>query len=158
MGDFEKMEREIFDAFDEKKTGHLRRQEASDAIRCCGYSASEAQIRQAIKTTKSNPGKVDFTAFTKILAQLKSTKASKNDEDRLRAAFASIEEGDYNSGLLNIKELEHILMSNGEPMKQSDLDEVFKVVSLHNGTDIDYEDLITLMTVDSTNTPTTNGS
>ena len=30
-------------------------------------------------------------------------------------------------------------MSNGEPMKQSDLDEVFKVVSLHNGTDIDYE-------------------
>ena len=46
---------------------------------------------------------VDFTAFTKILAQLKSTKASKNDEDRLRAAFASIEEGDYNSGFLNIK-------------------------------------------------------
>ena len=41
--------------------------------------------------------------------------------------------------ILKFEELEHILMSNGEPMKQSDLDEVFKVVSLHNGTDIDYE-------------------
>ena len=47
--------------------------------------------------------KIDFAAFTKILGQLKSTKASKKDEDKLRAAFASLEEGDYNSGFLNIK-------------------------------------------------------
>ena len=41
--------KKIFEEFDEKKHGYLRRQETADAIRCCGLNPSDAQIRQAIK-------------------------------------------------------------------------------------------------------------
>jgi len=40
----------VFDDFDEKNQGYLRRQETSDAIRCCGFNPTEDQIRKAIKS------------------------------------------------------------------------------------------------------------
>ena len=39
----------VFKAFDDKNQGVLRKAEAADAIRCCGFNPSDAQIRQAMK-------------------------------------------------------------------------------------------------------------
>lgn len=52
-------------------------------------------------------------------------------------------EDNASAGLLEAKEFEHILKSNGEPLKSTELDEVLKLVSLKNNRDIDYEGMAT---------------
>ena len=77
--------------------------------------------------------------FNSIIKELKVTKSSADDEEKLRKAFLSLEEGYSNAGLLDAKEIEHILTQNGEPLKAAEVDELFKLVNLQNNRDIDYE-------------------
>jgi Ca2+-binding EF-hand superfamily protein len=50
--------------------------------------------------------------------------------------------GNYNTGLLDAKELEHILMTKGERLKNTDLDEVFKLIDLKSNNTVDYEEKV----------------
>ncbi|CAG5105230.1 Oidioi.mRNA.OKI2018_I69.chr1.g1943.t1.cds [Oikopleura dioica] len=137
--------KKIFAEFDSDKRGYLNRKEVPDAIRCCGLNPSEEDIMKAFRTTNCTTTKVQENQFHSLVKELRKT--SLPDETRLRAAFKSLEDGS-DSGLIPAADLSHMLKSKGEKVSQKVIDDLLSLIDVGVTTDIDYEELIALLTAD----------
>ncbi|KAJ3035301.1 hypothetical protein HDV00_004077 [Rhizophlyctis rosea] len=132
--------KEAFSLFDEDNDGEITTKELGTVMRALGQNVTEAELKSYIaEIEKSGKKSVEFPEFLTLMARkLRDT----DSESEVREAFKVFDP--TGAGNISAAELRHVLMSLGEKLSASEVDELIRDAG-GNGTTVPYENLVKVM-------------
>ena len=114
--------RRLFTLFDANNDGHISSRELGSALRGLGINISEAGVRNIVSDTdRSHNGQLEFSEFCELYQ--KSLKDALTEE-KLISTLAAFDRN--NTGSLDIAEIRHILTTEGEPLSDAEVEDIFR--------------------------------
>lgn len=114
--------RRLFTLFDANNDGHISSKELGSALRGLGINISEAGVRSLVSDTDRNQnGQLEFSEFCELYQ--KSLKDALTEE-KLISTLAAFDRN--NTGSLDIAEIRHILTTEGEPLSDAEVEDIFR--------------------------------
>ena len=132
--------RKLFAVLDVSNEDKLTSKQLGAALRGLRISISEQSLQSLTATVdRDYNGAVDFPEFCGVYAKHLA------DVLNLEKLLSTLAAFDTNStGTVNPEELKQILTSEGEPLTESEIDEVFRDAGL-SGNSVQYKNLATLL-------------
>lgn len=122
--------RRLFTLFDANNDGHISSKELGSALRGLGISISEDGIRTLVlDVDRSKNGQLEFSEFCELYQH--SLKDALTEE-KLINTLAAFDRN--NTGNLDIAEIRHILTTEGEPLSDAEVEEIFREAGVAGST------------------------
>jgi calmodulin len=132
----------MFKMFEKRNKGSFGVKELTEVIQSYGMTISEQEIRELISEMDTNDTEsVTFDEFLKL--SLKKTKDSEAEEE-LREAFKVFDRD--GNGFISTDDLKHAINGIDDPLTNEEFDEMVNEIDVNDNQEINYEELITLMT------------
>ncbi|ESO00094.1 hypothetical protein HELRODRAFT_83483 [Helobdella robusta] len=137
--------REAFKIFDRDGSGLIHADEFKAIMMSCGEKLTETEVDEMMKEADINGdgaidyegnGTVDFMEFIRLMAR-KFVEVDLNAD--IREAFKIFDRD--GSGLIHADEFKAIMMSCGEKLTETEVDEMMKEADINGDGAIDYEGL-----------------
>jgi Ca2+-binding EF-hand superfamily protein len=129
-------EKAAFDLWDTDGSGSIAKKDIGVVVRSLGGAPSEEALT-AIEAAAAD--KVDFAAFSAILAAEKKTVCS---ETELMEAFATFDRD--GAGEISVAEFRHIMSNLGEKIDDGDIDEILHEGKVDGG-QVKYGDFVKML-------------
>jgi myosin light chain 1 len=134
--------KDYWELFDNEGQGKIYWNQVGSAIRSFGWAPTNEQWQTALnggeKPTKEelNSKQVTFDEFLPVLAAVSELPTTGTKEDFLEGMKVFDKEG---NGYVLAVEIQHVLASLGEALKQDEVDEIFKGVEVNSNGAMKYE-------------------
>jgi len=126
--------RRVFSTFDTTGEGRIGSKDLGVALRALSLSISEEQIRTLVlETDRSTNGVLTFPDFCSLYARLQSQLLT---QDKLITALSTFDPS--GTGLIQPADLKRALASQGEPLREWEIDEIFRELGV-SSEPIDYK-------------------
>jgi len=124
--------RKVFTTFDATGEGRIASKDLGVALRVLKLSISEEQIRRLVLDTDRNSnGFLNFSDFCSLYVRLQGQTLT---QDQFITALSTFDP--TGSGLVQPTELKRVLASQGEPLREWEIDEIFRELGVSGP--IDY--------------------
>eukprot|EP01116_Phalansterium_solitarium_P018854 TRINITY_DN511_c0_g1_i2.p2 TRINITY_DN511_c0_g1~~TRINITY_DN511_c0_g1_i2.p2 ORF type:complete len:150 (-),score=37.75 TRINITY_DN511_c0_g1_i2:157-606(-) len=134
--------KEAFQLFDKDGDGKVTQEEFGTVLRALGQNPTQAEIKQIIKEL-GGPAQVDFAQFSAIMQKRKKPDL----DEQIKQAFKVFDT--KNTGLIDVGELKHILVSVGERLAPDEVDTILKEADADHDGKINFQDFQRVMKVTS---------
>ena len=132
--------RKLFTIFDVNGDNKISSKELGNALRGLKINISEAEVKQLIESVDSNSnGALEFNEFCKLYSD---HLGSMLNNEKLMTTLAAFDKNA--TGNVDPIELRQILTTQGEPLKESEIDEVFRDAGISTSP-FPYKDLANLL-------------
>lgn len=130
--------RRVFSTFDTLGESTISSKDLGSALRALNMSISEEQIRTlTYDVDRSSNGVINFSDFCSLFDRMQGQVLT---QEKLLTALATFDPS--GTGLIQPAELKRALASQGEPLKEWEIDQVFRDLGVSSGP-IDYRSLAT---------------
>lgn len=114
--------RKLFAIYDANGDSKISSKELGNALRGLRVNISEAEVKQLIETVDTNQnGALEFNEFCKLYADHLGNLLN---HEKLMTTLSAFDKNA--TGTLDPVELRQILTTQGEPLKEAEIDEVFR--------------------------------
>lgn len=132
--------RKLFTIFDVNGDNKISSRELGSALRGLRINISEAEVRDLIAQVDANQnGALEFAEFCKVYADHLSNMLN---HEKLMSTLAAFDRNA--TGSVDPQELRQILSTQGEPLKESEIEEVFRDAGITDAP-FPYKNLATLL-------------
>jgi calmodulin len=134
--------REMYDLFDEDKSGAIDAEELGKVMRALGHFPTNAEIQKVVdEVDEDGSGVVEFSEFLVLMVKYKQTHEPEDDPDAelLRAFQVFDKDG---SGYITADELRDFLTRMGEPLTDDEVDDLLRQADLDGDGQISYEEFV----------------
>ena len=132
--------RKLFTIFDVNGDNKISSRELGSALRGLRINISEAEVRDLITQVDGNQnGSLEFAEFCKLYSEHLGNMLN---QEKLLSTLAAFDKNA--TGAVDPVELKQILTTQGEPLKESEIDEVFRDAGI-GSTPFDYKNLVNLL-------------
>lgn len=134
--------REMFDLFDEDKSGAIDAEELGKVMRALGQFPTNAEVNKIVEEVdEDGSGVVEFSEFLVVMVKYKKTHEPEEDPDAelLRAFKVFDKDG---SGYITADELRDFLTRLGEPLTDEEVDDLLRQADLDGDGQISYEEFV----------------
>lgn len=125
--------KDVFALFDRSAKGSVPSSDIGDLLRAVGHNPTQADIG---KLQDQHPKEIDFATFKTLASESKADVGK--PEDYIKAF--QIFDRDM-TGFISLGELKYILTSIGEPLSETEVDELLKNVQVKDD-QVDYADFV----------------
>ena len=130
--------KKIFEMYDSNKDGNVNSLELANILKAIDINASDEEIKDIIaELDLEGNGEINFENFVSIVKRRE--KDVDNEEEVLNAFKLFDKEG---NGLININELKHIMLTVGNNISETELNDLLKEADTDNDGYINYEEFI----------------
>ena len=130
--------KKIFEMYDSNKDGNVNSLELANILKAIDINASDEEIKDIIaEMDLEGNGEINFENFVSIVKRRE--KDVDNEEEVLNAFKLFDKEG---NGLININELKHIMLTVGNNISETELNDLLKEADTDNDGYINYEEFI----------------
>ena len=128
--------REAFNLFDRDRSGNIDIDELRQLIEWVGQDTTEEELKEMMLLADGdNSGRIEFWEFATLMAH---KMGDTNPEKTLHAAFQVFDaNGD---GTISAGELRGVMREMGEPLTESDIDNVLAGIDRNGDGKVDYEE------------------
>ena len=124
--------------YDSNKDGNVNSLELANILKAIDINASDEEIKDIItEMDLEGNGEINFENFVSIVKRRE--KDVDNEEEVLNAFKLFDKEG---NGLININELKHIMLTVGNNISETELNDLLKEADTDNDGYINYEEFI----------------
>lgn len=114
--------RRLFALYDVNNDGHISSRELGSALRGLGIGITEEGVRHLVQDVDRNKnGQLEFSEFAELYQRSLRDALT---EEKLIATLAAFDRN--NTGTLEVAELKHILTTEGEPLAEAEIEEIFR--------------------------------
>jgi len=132
--------RKLFTIFDVNGDNKISSRELGAALRGLRINISEAEVRDLITNVDTNQnGSLEFAEFCKLYAD---HLGSMLNQEKLLSTLAAFDKNA--TGSVDSQELRQILTTQGEPLTEAEVDEVFRDAGIGSGP-FQYKNLANLL-------------
>ncbi len=132
---------EAFSLFDKDGDGTITTKELGTVMRSLGQNPTEADLQDMVNEMDvDRNGAIEFSEF---LIMIVRKRADTDSEEELREAFKVFDKD--GNGYISAAELKHVYTSIGEPMTDSEVEEVIREVDVDGDGQINYEEFEKMM-------------
>eukprot|EP00759_Apiculatamorpha_spiralis_P028760 PhF_6_TR31253/c0_g1_i1/m.45799/K02183/CALM; calmodulin len=133
--------RKAFALFDKSGDGSINAEELGYALRMNGMSPTEEEVAQMLQQCDADKsGVIEFNEFIVLMMKAFEAQANRNPEEEVKQAFMALDkDGD---GFISAALLRKILTSLGEPISNSEVDEILRIADQDGDGQVTYEALI----------------
>jgi Ca2+-binding EF-hand superfamily protein len=152
LADIQKRIEEAFEVFDHEANKTVDVREVGTIIRSLGCCPSEAELHDMLAELEDEetPGYIRLDKFLPLMTQvLLERRYRGSTEDQLMKAFQTLD-ADGN-GFLTQDQLTKLMMEEGEPFTQEEMEEMLSAAINPETANIVYKDFVPLMTIEDPN-------
>eukprot|EP00929_Paragymnodinium_shiwhaense_P051269 TRINITY_DN25811_c0_g1_i1.p1 TRINITY_DN25811_c0_g1~~TRINITY_DN25811_c0_g1_i1.p1 ORF type:complete len:381 (+),score=112.29 TRINITY_DN25811_c0_g1_i1:97-1143(+) len=134
--------REMFDLFDEDRSGAIDADELGKVMRALGLFPTNAEVLKIVEETdEDGSGVIEFSEFLLVMVKYRKTHEPEEDPDAelLRAFKVFDKDG---SGYITADELRDFLTRMGEPLTDEEVDDLLRQADLDGDGQISYEEFV----------------
>ena len=126
----------LFALFDVNNDNVISSRELGSALRGLGVNISEEDLRRVMDEVDRNKnGKLEFNEFCELYERYFRNLLT---EEKLLTTLAAFDRN--NTGMLDAAEIKQILTTQGEPLREAEVDEIFREAGVGSGS-FDYRTL-----------------
>ena len=134
----EKEYKSIFDMYDSNKDGNVNSLELANILKSININITDEEIKEIMtEIDLEGNGEINYDEFISILNR--KEKDVDNEEELLKAFKVFDKEG---NGLININELKHIMLSAGNNLSESEINNMLTEADTDMDGYINYEEFI----------------
>jgi myosin light chain 1 len=142
---------DYWELFDNEGSGKIYWNQVGSAIRSFGWAPTNEQVMRELNGVGQgedvelpskedmNRKQVTFEEFIPVLARVSELPSTGTKEDFLEGMKVFDKEG---NGYVLAVEIQHVLASLGEALKQDEVDEIFKGVEVNSNGSMKYEEFV----------------
>ncbi|KAF7668495.1 hypothetical protein LDENG_00006900 [Lucifuga dentata] len=133
----------VFEMFDEEGNGDVKTQELERLMSLMGINPTKRELSQMAKDVdKDGKGVFNCDSFLGLMALFH--ERTKNQDAELRAAFKVFDK--EAKGYIDWNTLKYVLMNAGEPLNETEAEQMMKEADKDGDGTIDYEEFVAMMT------------
>ncbi|XP_061905540.1 calglandulin-like [Entelurus aequoreus] len=135
----------VFEMFDEVGNGDVKTKELERLMSLMGINPTKRELGQMAKDVdKDGQGIFNCDSFLGLMALYH--QRTKNQDAELRAAFKVFDK--EAKGFIDWNTLKYVLMNAGEPLNETEAEQMMKEADKDGDGTIDYEEFVAMMTGD----------
>lgn len=133
----EKTYKDAFALFDRKGDGHIPREKLGDMLRAVGQNPTQAEVSDlAAKLPKDT---FTYAEFVEVVNRPNGFKSVGDVDDYIRG-FQVFDKA--NTGEIGVGELKYILSSMGEPLTESEVNELVEGLNVDRDGNVNYVEFV----------------
>ena len=134
----EKVYKSIFDMNDNNKDGNVNSLELANILKAININITDEEIKEIMtEIDLEGKGEINYEEFISILNRRE--KDVDNEEELLKAFKVFDKEG---NGLININEMKHIMLTSGNNLSESEINNMLTEADTDMDGYINYEEFI----------------
>lgn len=135
--------RELFEKIDQNKNGQLEQRELHRALVGIGMNPSSEEMQQYYRMIdKDNDGTINYNEFSIILKDILKKEMLQAEDllEELRREFRMV--CNPATRVLSKEQVKQVFTNMGVPVKQDELDSLFKEIDQDNSKSVDIDEFI----------------
>lgn len=128
---------DAFALFDRKGDGKIPADKLGDMLRAVGQNPTQVEVSELTKNLKGDS--FSFDDFTKVVNRPGGFKSLGDAEDYIRGFQVFDKEG---TGEIGVGELKYLLTHMGEPLSESEVNELIEGVNVSRDGNVNYTEFV----------------